>query len=377
MVASQEQIMLRDSAAGWLRENAPIAAMRALRGQAEGPGFDPALYQAMADMGWTGVVVPEADGGFGFGHAGMGLIAGEMGRSLVLSPLIQSAVVGAGALSLAGTAEQKDRWLPRLIAGEIHAALALEEGPHHDPAMTALAAVADGSGWKLNGIKRPVFDAPGAALLLVAARTSGQPGDTQGLTLFLCPADSAGIALTRLDHIDSRSAAIVSFDNVRLDGDCVLGSPDAGFALLDRVLDRGRAVLAAEMLGGAQQAFEATMDYLRTRVQFDKVIGTFQALQHRAADLLARLEMTRSAVEAALTAIDEDTPDQAALASLAKALAGATFRKVAQEMIQLHGGIGMTDEHDSGLFLKRAQVADMTWGNAAFHRDRYARLIGL
>ena len=376
MIPSDEQVMLRDAAAGWVRENAPIAALRALRGQPDGPGFDRALYCEMAAMGWTGMVVPEGDGGFGFGHAGMGMIAGELGRNLVASPLVSSAVLCADALVAGGSDAQKARWLPGLVDGSVTAALALDEGPRHDPAATALVAVRDGDGWILSGRKRPVIDGPGASLLVVAARTSGMPGDAAGITLFLCPADAPGVRLTRLDRIDSRGAAIAGFADVRLDSGAVLGPIDGGLPLLEAALDRARAVLAAEMLGSALQAFETTIEYLKTRIQFDRPIGSFQALQHRAADMFGQLEMTRSAVMAALAAIDARDPDVPRLASLAKALAGKTFRKVAQEMVQLHGGIGMTDEHDAGLYLKRAQATDMALGNVAYHRERYARLSG-
>lgn len=369
-IPSDEQAMLRDMAAGWVRERAPVAALRRLRREHLELGFDPALYRDMAAMGWAGIVVPEADGGFGFGHASMGLLAEELGRNLVASPLISAAMV-ADALVLGGNAAQKQEWLPRIVAGEVHAALALEEGTRHDPAATALTARREGEGWLLEGIKRPVFDAGGAALLLVAARTEG------GISLFLCPGDALGVSKAPLRQIDSRGAATVTFNDCRLPATALLGAANQGLSLLEQVLDRGRAVLAAEMLGSAQQAFETTIEYLKTRVQFDQPIGSFQALQHRAAEMLGELELTRSAVQAALAAVDAADPDMPRLASLAKALAGRTFRKVAQEMVQMHGGIGMTDEHDAGLYLKRAQVADMTWGNLAYHRDRYARLSGI
>ena len=282
----------------------------------------------------------------------------------------------AGALVLGGSGAQKSKWLPSIVAGDIHAALALEEGAQHNPAGVALTARRDGDHWLLDGCKRPVFDAGGAGLLLVAARTSGTPGDTAGVTLLLCPGETAGLGLTRLQQIDSRGAEIAQFNACRVDKAAVLGEVGHGLPLLEQALDRARAVLAAEMLGSAQAAFETTVEYLKTRVQFDQPIGSFQALQHRAADMFGELELTRSAVQAALAAIDAGDPDVPRLVSLAKALAGRTFRKVAQEMVQMHGGIGMTDEHDAGLYLKRAQVADMSYGNVAWHRDRYARLSG-
>jgi len=376
-IPNEEQAMLRDSAQGWVRARAPISALRRLRAENRETGFDPGLFGEMAEMGWTGILVPEDHGGFGFGHASMGLVAEQLGRNLVASPLVGSAIAATDALVLCGTADQRDKWLPRLAAGEIHAAIALEEAVAHNPARVALTARQDGDSWILDGRKQPVFDYGEAGLLVVAARTSGAPGDREGVTLFLCPGQASGISATRLTQIDSRGAWALQFDGCKLGADSVLGEPGKGLPALETVLDRARAVLAAEMIGSATQAFETTIEYLKTRVQFDRPIGSFQALQHRAAELLGEIELARSAVWAALTAIDANDPEVPLLASLAKALAGKAFRRSAQEMVQLHGGIGMTDEHDSGLFLKRAQVADMTFGNVAFHRNRYAKLAGI
>lgn len=377
MILTDEQQMLRDAAQGWVGERAPIAALRSLRTVHAATGHDPALYREMADMGWTGIAVPEADGGFGFGLTGAGVVAEQLGRHLVGSPLLASSVVAAGAIELAGSAAQKAQWLPAIVAGDVRAALAIDEDHRHDPAGTALAAVAQDGAWVLNGTKHAVFEGPAADLFVIVARVAGAAGDETGLALFLCPADAPGLAATAMQQIDSRGCARLDLADLRLPGDALLGEAGNAWPVLAEVLDRGRAVLAAEMLGSTQQAFETTIEYLRTRVQFDQPIGAFQALQHRAANLLAQIELTRSAVIAALQAMDRADADRARLVSLAKALAGKTFRKVAQEMVQLHGGIGMTDEHDAGLYLKRAQVADMTWGNEAFHRQRHARLSGL
>lgn len=377
MILNEEQQMLRDAAQGWVSERAPIAALRSLRTQHAALGHDPALYRDMAEMGWTGIAVPEADGGFGFGLTGAGVVAEQLGRNLVGSPLVTSGVVVAAALELAGTAAQKEQWLPGIVAGDVRAALAIDEGRRHDPAGIVLLAAAQDSAWLLNGTKQAVFEGPAADLFVIVARVAGQPGDATGLALFLCPAGTPGLTVTTLQQIDSRGCAQLGLADLRLPAEALLGEAGNAWPVLEEVLDRGRAVLAAEMLGSAQQAFDTTLEYLKTRVQFDQPIGAFQALQHRAAHLLGQIELTRSAVIAALQAMDRAAPDRARLVSLAKALAGKTLRKVAQEMVQLHGGIGMTDEHDAGLYLKRAQVADQTWGNEAFHRQRYARLSGL
>ncbi len=365
-VLSDEQGMLRDMAAEWVRDRAPISAFRHVADA--GGAYDPALYAEIAGMGWAGVLVPEAHGGANFGVLGLGLVLEELGRTLVASPLLSTAAIGASALRLGGSARQQAAWLPRIASGEVTVALAIDERGRHDPAHIGTRASRDGDGWRLDGIKAPVIDGGAADLLIVAATIEG--GEA---TLFLVAPDAKGVTRMAYCRIDGRDAAQVRFDGVAVDGEALLAG---GAGLIDRVLDHGRAALAAEMLGSATQAFETTNDYLKTRVQFGQLIGSFQALQHRAVAMLAELVMTRSAVEAALAAIDADAPDQAALVSLAKALAGDTFRLCAREMVQMHGGIGMTEEHDAGLYYKRAAAADAFLGNSAFHRERYARLGG-
>jgi alkylation response protein AidB-like acyl-CoA dehydrogenase len=352
-VLTDEQQMLRDMAAEWVRDRAPVTAFRAL----EGRGHDPALWAEMAEMGWAGVLVPEALGGVDFGHLSLGIVLEELGRTLVASPLLSTALLGASALRLGGNSAHRDQWLPRIAAGEAIVALALEGVPP-----TRLSA------GRLNGEQAPVLEA-GACSLIIASACDEQ----DKLQLLLVDPKAEGVTITRLERIDGRDAASITFSDVRIEADAML---EGGADLLEHLLDRGRAGLAAEMLGTAEHAFEITLDYLKTRVQFGQLIGSFQALQHRAVAMKAELVMTRSAVEAALSAIDADTPEVPILVSLAKALAGDTLRLVAREMVQLHGGIGMTEEHDAGLYLKRAAAADATWGNSAFHRNRYARLTG-
>lgn len=368
-VLSEEQALLRDMAADWARERAPVTAFRHA---AEAGGHDPALYAEMAEMGWAGVLVPEAHGGADFGALGLGLVLEALGRTLVASPLLSTAVIGASALRLGAGPAAQAAWLPRIAGGEVTAALALDEGGRHDPARIATTATREGGGWRVRGVKTPVIDGMTAGLLLVAAET----GD--GVALLLVEPGAAGVTRAPLHRIDGREAATIGFEDVAVGDDAVLRG---GANLLDRVLDRARAALAAEMLGSATQAFETTLDYLKTRVQFGQLIGSFQALQHRAVAMHAELVVTRSAVEAALVAVDADATDAAAadaamLVSLAKALAGDTLRLIAREMVQMHGGIGMTEEHDAGLYYKRAAAADALWGNSAFHRERYARLAG-
>jgi alkylation response protein AidB-like acyl-CoA dehydrogenase len=373
---TDEQQMLKDMAGDWSRQNAPVTAYRSLFDRANGPGFDPNLYAEMGQMGWTGIIVPEEFGGSDFGYQSMGLVVEELGRTLAASPLISSALAAASALRLAGTQEQKARWLPGIADGSLIGTLAVDEGAQHAPEKTALRADRSGDRWILEGMKKPVQDGMAAQLAVVAARTAGTPGDDDGLTLFLVDTGAAGLERQAIDQIDARMPAIYTFNRVEVGPEAVLGEVDGGADLLDAILDRVRVGLSAEMLGAATQAFETTIDYLRTRTQFGKLIGSFQGLQHRAADMLGELMLARSAVEAGFEAIDSDDPELPKLASLAKALAGETARRVTNEMIQMHGGIGMTHEHDAGLYLKRVRVAEQCYGNSAYHRERWGSLSG-
>jgi alkylation response protein AidB-like acyl-CoA dehydrogenase len=381
-VLTDEQVMLKDMASAWLRERMPVAEARALYDGTGGARRNGAAtwhdhhYAEMAAMGWTGILVPQAHGGLEFGYRSMGLVLEECGRTLAATPLHSSALVAASALVLGGSAVQQARWLPAIADGSLVATLAADEGPRHDPLAISLKAERQGDNWVLDGIKRPVADGMFAGVFIVAARTSGAAGDAAGITLFLVPAVSDGLACEALDQIDARRPGSLTFVGLELGPDALLGTPGEGAALLDQVLDRARAGLAAELLGIAEQAFETTVDYMKTRVQFDRPIGSFQALQHRVADMFGEIQLARAAVEDALDALDRASPQVPALASLAKALAGDCATMVAKQMVQLHGGIGMTHEHDAGLYLKRALAASQYYGNPAFHRDRWGRLNG-
>ncbi|MBV9511401.1 MAG: acyl-CoA dehydrogenase family protein [Caulobacteraceae bacterium] len=375
-VLSEEQNLLRDAARTWTREKSPVSAFRKMRDSGAPLGYDPAVFAEMAEMGWTGVIIPEAYGGSEFGYLGLGLVLEETGRTLTASPLLSSALAAASALMLGGDEAQKGRYLPAIASGELVAALAVDEGPHHAPEKVALTAARSGAGYVLSGTKSFVLEGMAAGLLVVSARTAGNPGDEAGITLFLVPADAKGVGRMPLTLVDSRGAARIRFDKVEVGPDALLGREGEGFPLLEQALDRARAGLAAEMLGAALQAFEITVEYLKTRVQFGQVIGAFQALGHRAARMFVELELARSCVEGALQAIDEGAPDTPQLVSLAKAKMGETLHLVSNELIQMHGGIGMTDAHDAGLYLKRARAAEFAFGGQSYHRDRYARLNG-
>ncbi|MCA6240645.1 MAG: acyl-CoA dehydrogenase family protein [Phenylobacterium sp.] len=375
-VLNEEQSMLRDAAKSWTQEKSPVTAFRKMRDSGVEIGYDVNAWNEMAEMGWAGVIIPEEYGGSAFGYLSIGLILEELGRTLTASPLIASGVGAASALVLGGSDAQKSEWLPKIADGSVVGALAVDEGPHHAPEKVALAATKSGAGYSLSGTKTFVIEGLAANLLVVSARTSGKPGDKDGITLFLVPADAKGVSRKRLALADSRGAANITFDKVEVGADAMLGAADKGWDVLEKTLDRVRAALAAEMLGAANQAFETTLDYLKVRVQFGQVIGSFQALQHRAAKMFTDLELARSAVEAALQAIDADSPDVPELVSLSKAKMGDVFHLVSNEMVQMHGGIGMTDAHDAGFYLKRARAAEAAFGNQSYHRDRYARING-
>ena len=375
-VLNEEQSMLRDAAKSWTQEKSPVTAFRKMRDSGVEVGFDAAAWTEMAEMGWAGVIIPEEFGGSDFGYLSMGLILEELGRTLTASPLLASGLGAASALVLGGSSAQKSEWLPKIAEGTAIGALAVDEGAHHAPEKVALAATKSGAGYSLSGTKSFVLEGLAANVLIVSARTSGKPGDKDGITLFVVPADAKGISRKRLALADSRGGANITFDKVEVGADAVLGEADKGYPVLEKVLDRARAGISAEMLGAAVQAFETTLDYLKVRVQFGQVIGSFQALQHRAAKMFTDLELARSAVEAALTAIDNDSPDVPELVSLAKAKMGDVFHVVSNEMVQMHGGIGMTDAHDAGFYLKRARACEAAYGSQSYHRDRYARIQG-
>ena len=373
---TDEQVMLKDMARGFLGEHSPVSALRRLRDTKESEGFDRSVWSAMAELGWAGVLVPEAHGGVDMGMVAAGVIAEEMGRTLAASPFVATAMVGAAALSAAGTADQQTAWLPGIAAGELTTTLAVDEMRRHAPEHIAMPAKRSGNGFVLEGTKAFVADGHTADVIIVAARTGGTAGDRDGITLFLLPAGTDGLYKERLDMVDSRNAARLEFNGVEVTADAVLGEVDAGFEMLEQALDVGRAGLSAEAIGAAQAAFDQTMDYLRTRKQFGVPIGSFQSLRHRAAALYCDIELARSAVLKALKDL-ETAPGTAGLAvAAAKAKVSEVAQRVAQEAIQMHGGIGMTDEYDIGFYIKRIRVAAAMFGDVNFHTDRFARLSG-
>lgn len=379
LIYSEEQRMLADTAREFLAAKSPVAAQRRLRDERVAGGFDAAIWREIVKLGWSAIPFPEEVGGLDFGCKALGPVFEEMGRTLCASPMLSSVVLAGSLLQLAGTPAQRAAWLPALIAGDKRIALALDEGPRHDPLATSLAAQTDRDGYRLDGSKVFVVDGLAADAWIVAARTAGDAGDHTGISLFLVEAGTPGVTASPQALIDSRNHARLRLDNVHLHADALIGAAGQGVEALDTALDRGRACLAAELLGAAESLFATTLEYLKTRVQFDVPIGSFQALQHRAARCHVDLSLARSAVMAALAALDDATTDPATrgrLASLAKWKAGEAAARISNEAVQMHGGIGVTDELDVGLFLKRIRVAQVCLGDGDFQCQRYAAFAG-
>ena len=378
MILNEEQTMLKDSAKDFCTTNTPIGQLRKLRDEANADGFDRGSWASMVELGWAAIPWGEEHGGLAFGYKGLGVVTEESGRTLTASPLYASVWVGGTLINLAGSEAQKAELLPQLAAGEILLALALEESHKHDPYGVSTTATASGDSYTLNGKKTFVLDGHVADKFIVVARTSAEAGSRQGLSLFMVDREAAGLSVTRTLMADSRNAANVVLEGVQVGSDALIGEVDKAADALDQALDIARIGLSAEMLGGLQECFERTVAYLKERKQFGVAIGSFQALKHRAADMFCEIELSKSCVLEALSALDEgrDREEIAKLASLAKAKVGETYNLVSREGVQMHGGIGMTDEFDIGFFIKRAAVSEQTFGDVNYHRNRYGELEG-
>jgi alkylation response protein AidB-like acyl-CoA dehydrogenase len=374
LVLNEEQSMLRDSARGFISDKAPVSHLRQLRDSRDATGFSRELWRSFAELGFSGLLVPDDFGGSGLGCVEAGVVMEEIGRTLMPSPFLSTAVLAVSALSRGGSAAQKSEHLPKIASGSLLAALAVDEGAKHRPLRTKMQAVRSGNGFRLNGAKAFVVDGHTADLLIVAARTAGSPGEHDGLTLFLVDPKSKGIETERTAMVDSHNAARIVFDNVEVNADGVLGEVDQGGALLEGILNIGRGAVASEMIGVSEEVFGRTVGYLKERKQFGRLIGEFQALQHRAAHLYVEIEITRAAVLKALQTLDGDFENAGAAVAVAKARAGSTATLAVQEGVQMHGGMGMTDQFDIGFFMKRARVCQELFGDSNFHADQLARL---
>ena len=374
LVLNEEQQMLRESAKVFIQESSPVSALRELRDKGE--EWSPALLAGMAEMGWTGITIPEEYGGLDFGYVGAGLIVEECGRTLASSPLVSTSVVCASLVNALGSEAQKKAMLPAIVSGELVLALALSEGAGFDPLATALTAVPSGEGYVLSGAKVHVLDGGIADRFVVVARTAGNPGDGDGLSLFVVDRDTDGLNVDPVLNADSRRTAEISFCSIRVSADALLGDVGSAWSVLERSLDIGAVLSAAELLGLSQEAFERTLDYVKERKQFGVPVASFQALQHRAAQLFCELELCKSALLKALQALEEDSTDRSLLASMVKAKIAKTAKLAVNEAVQMHGGIGMTDDFDIGFFMKRAAAARQAYGDEYYHANRFAALSG-
>ncbi len=376
LVLNEEQQLLKDSAAGFLAEKATVEHLRALRDSRSETGYDADVWAETAEMGFTAMVVDEAYGGVGFGMVGAGVVAEEMGKNLSASPWFASSVVAADLINSMASDTQKEALLGPIVEGSNIVTLAVDEGGHHDPeGISARAEKTDG-GYKLYGLKSFVPDAHVATQYLVVARTSGSAGDKSGLTVFLLDRGTQGLIVDQSIMADSRNWGRLTMEGVAVTSDAIIGSVDDAFTPLDKTLDKARVVIAAELLGISRACFADTMEYLKDRKQFGVAIGTFQALQHRAAHLFSDIELAHSSIIKALQAADADSPALATLASVAKAKACQVAELATNEAVQMFGGIGMTDECNVGFYMKRARIAQALYGDYNFHAGRYADLRG-
>jgi acyl-CoA dehydrogenase len=377
LVLTEDQELLAKTATDFVRQYSPVSRMRALRDANDPIGFSRDLWKQMADLGWVGILIPEAYGGAGMGLADLAVVLEALGRTLAPEPFLSTVLLAGQLLSQAGNETQKQTWLPGIAAGDKILTVAYQEArSRYDLNRVTTKAERQGENWLLSGEKIQVLDGNTADAFVVSARTTGAANDHAGITLFLISKDTPGLKITRQQRVDSRAAALVTLDGVKVGLESIVGALDRGFQPLSHVVDRATIGLCAEMLGGMSQIFENTLAYLKTREQFGVLIGTFQVLKHRAARVFMEIELARSATMAAARAADTNEKDLESLVSLAKARCSDAFILAANEGIQLHGGIGMTDEHDAGFYLKRARAAEMTFGDAAWHRDRWARLHG-
>jgi len=376
LILNEEEQFLRDTAKNFAKERSPITHFRALRDNNDPILWDKDLWSEMSKLGWPGIMIPEKYGGSNFGISGICVVLQECAKTLTPSPLFATGVLGAFSIKTYGTDEQKEKYLPSIASGDLTVSLAIDESSHHNPYETELSAKKNNNNYLLSGKKVFVIDGASSDLLIVLARTSGNKGDSTGLTLFLVDSNQVGINKVKLEMADSRNYANITFENVDVPSENILGDPEAGGEAIDNILDIGRIAISAEMLGNSEAAFETTLDYLKQRKQFGVLIGSFQALQHRAAEMFCEIELTKSSVMAAMRAADEGSNELQRLSSLAKTVAGETLHLVSNEAIQMHGGIGVTDEYDVGFFLKRARVAEQIFGSSKFHTERYANLSG-
>ncbi len=376
LILSEDQLILRDMAKSFCDEKSPVERMRTLRDTQDETGFTRALWKEMGELGWIGILFPEALGGAEMGYGELGIVLSECGRVLAPEPFLSTVLLGGNAILLGGSEPLQKELLPDVCTGDRILSLAFQEQGRFAPYAIETSAARDGDGFRIRGKKQFVLDGHVADQIVTVVRTAGSVGERAGLTMLVVDAKTKGVSIQRTELIDGRNAARITFDDVAVDASRVLGQIDGGADLLDQVFDRATIGLCAEMLGSFEEAFERTLEYLKTREQFGVKIGTFQGLRHRASEMFGELEFARTVVLDALTSIDEGRDDISECASGAKARCSDVANLIGAEAVQMHGGIGMTDEEEIGLFFKRLKAAEFTLGDASYHRNRYAGLRG-
>ena len=372
---NEDQQMLHDSAAEFMKGEAPVSHLREFRDKNCKDGFSHALWKQFAEMGFTGILIGEDEGGLGMGHVEAGVVLEQIGRNLSPSPFLTTSVAGVEALNAGGKA-LRDKYFPGILSGDTVLALAVDEGSKHRPDQIAMAATREGNGFKLDGKKQFVVQGGSADTLIVAARTSGSAGDDKGLTLFAVDANAQGLSKNSVRLVDSAMAAHLEFDGVLVDADAVIGEVDEGDVVLRRLLNAGRSGAAAETLGVGAGAMDITVDYIKGRKQFGALIGSFQALQHRIAHLYSEMEIARATVLKAQQLLDEGSSKAELMVSVAKAKAGKATALSVKEGVQMHGGVGMTDEYDIGLYMKRDRALQEFMGDVNYHTNLVAEMHG-
>ena len=374
LILTEDQRILLEMAKSFFDEKSPVERMRALRDSRDETGFSRELWKEMGELGWIGIPFPESYGGAEMGYGELGVVLAECGRVLAPEPFLSTVLLGGNALLLGGNEPLQKELLPDVCSGDRILCLAFQEQGRFAPYAVETSATRDGDGFRLRGAKQFVLDGHVADQIVTVARTAGAAGDRNGLSIFVVDAGAQGLAVQRTELLDGRNAARITFDDVAVDAARVVGEIDRGADALDAVLDRATIGLCAEMLGSFEEAFERTLEYLKTREQFGVKIGSFQALRHRAAHIFGELEFARSIVRDAQSALDDGRDDVAQCASAAKARCSEVASLIGGEAIQMYGGIGMTDEEEIGLFSKRLKAAELTLGDASYHLNRFAGL---
>jgi alkylation response protein AidB-like acyl-CoA dehydrogenase len=377
LALTEDQALLAKTANAFFAEHSPLTRLRKLRDSKDARAYSPEVYAQMAELGWTAIPFEESDGGLGLGLAGAILVSEAMGRTLAGEPYVPSILLAGQLLALGGTATQRKEWLGPAIEGKKVLAFAHQEAKsRYEVSHVSARATPAADGFTLEAEKHAVLGGEQADAYLVSARTGGNERAREGVSLFVVPVGTPGLTVTRQYRIDSRNAALVRLNNVQVPARALVGEQGGASHLIEDALDRATVAVCGEMLGGMSEAFDRTLRYLKERKQFGQLIGSFQALKHRAAKMFIEIELARSATMLAARAIDEKNPEASALVSIAKARCSDAYVLIANEAVQMFGGIGMTDEHEIGFFIKHARTCEFSFGDAAYHRDRFARLNG-